>query len=52
MKDDERGQRREAEKMYSCAIDVALQTVGYTVVLGYGCLCGAVCNAIAKEANK
>ena len=27
MKDDERGQRSEAEKLYSCAIDVALQTV-------------------------
>ena len=27
MKDDERGQRLEAEKLYSCAIDVALQTV-------------------------
>ena len=27
MKDDERGHRSEAEKLYSCAIDVALQTV-------------------------
>ena len=27
MKDDERGHGSEAEKLYSCAIDVALQTV-------------------------